>query len=168
MDIVLFGALCRPGTERQTAYELLALAVREVFSLDTLPEIAREEGGKPFFPGAPRICFNLSHSHGAAVCALHDRPIGVDVEKLRPAPRRLVAGMPDDAFFRRWTAREATVKLQGRSWQALLSDWEPDSRCRWEEALLPGWIIAVCPTEESPIRVKRIGTEELDSVGGQA
>ena len=85
MDIVLFGALCRPGSERQTAYELLALAVREVFSLDTLPEIAREEGGKPFFPGAPRICFNLSHSHGAAVCALHDRPSGVDVEKLRRA-----------------------------------------------------------------------------------
>ena len=50
-------------------------------------------------PDRPDLQFNLSHSHGAAVCALHHLPIGVDVERLRPAPRRLSRGMDDGDFF---------------------------------------------------------------------
>ena len=37
-------------TARAHARELLTLAVREVWGLSPLPEIARREGGKPFFP----------------------------------------------------------------------------------------------------------------------
>ena len=89
--------------------------------IDPLPRMERAPGGKPFFPDLPQVRFSLSHSHGAAVCAVHDREVGVDVELLRPAPRRLGAGMTDEEFFRLWTAREATAKRAGRGLEFLLA-----------------------------------------------
>ena len=149
MDILLYAAVGPSGGERELAYRLLTLALERAFHLSPLPEIARESGGKPFFPGHPDICFNLSHSHGAAVCALHDKPVGVDIEKLRPAPRRLADGMADEAFFRLWTAREATVKRRGEGVTALLRPFEPEARCRCLEGLLEGYVVTVCPSEEA-------------------
>ena len=89
---------------------LLAEALARERGLTGLPTIAAGANGKPFFPDRPDLQFNLSHSHSAAVCALHHLPIGVDVERLRPAPRRLSRGMDDGDFFRLWTAKEATIK----------------------------------------------------------
>ena len=155
-DIVVYAALCPEGEERAAAYRLLELALGREFGLSALPEIARGAEEKPFFPQYPHICFNLSHSRGAAVCALHHREIGVDVEKLRPAPKRLAKGMEDEAFFRLWTAREATIKRSGRGWKALLTGTEPDRLCRCVEEILPGWIVTVCPSEEGTIRAVRI------------
>ena len=152
MDILLYAAAGAKGGERALAYHLLALALKREFQLSPLPEIGRESGGKPFFPEYPGICFNLSHSRGAAVCALHDKPVGVDVEKLRPAPRRLAQGMEDEAFFRLWTAKEATIKRQGQGVAALLRPFEPDPRCRCLEGLLEGYIVTVCPSEGAVIR----------------
>ena len=77
---------------------LLAEALARERGLTGLPAIAAGANGKPFFPDRPDLQFNLSHSHGAAVCALHHLPIGVDVERLRPAPRRLSRGMDDGDF----------------------------------------------------------------------
>ena len=152
MEISVFAALCAEGKEHECAWDLLAYAVRKVFGMEELPEVMRSEKGKPYFSGYPRICFNLSHSHGAVVCALHDKPIGVDIEKLRRAPKRLAAGLSDDTFFHRWTSMEATVKREGGSAAALRKGIEPDVLCRVFEDALPGWVVAVCPSEKAEIR----------------
>ncbi len=153
MDAVVYGAVCKKGEERALACRLLALALEREYGLAATPAIDRESGGKPFFPDRPDICFNISHSHGAAVCALHDRPIGVDVERLRPAPRRLARGLEDGAFFRLWTGKEATVKRTGKAGAAvLMGPLEPDGRCQWREDFLPGWIVCVCPSEDCGLR----------------
>ena len=132
MGVVLYAATCPEGRERETAYGLLALALERELGVFPMPEIARQPGGKPCFPHRPEICFNLSHSRGAAVCALSDRPVGVDVERLRTPPRRLGRGMAAEEFFRLWTAREATVK--------------PAADCCAVEGLLPpAWVVSVCP-----------------------
>lgn len=157
MELIVYAALGPERGQRELAYRLLALALEREYGLAAVPEIAREPGGKPFFPGRPDICFNLSHSYGAAVCALHDKPVGVDVEKLRPAPRRLADGMEDEAFFRLWTAREATVKRQGEGIGALLRPMEPDPLCRRLEGVLKGYIVTVCPSEEAAVRTVQIG-----------
>lgn len=156
MDLILYAALGPPEGERALARRLLALALERELRLSPPPDIARESGGKPFFPQRPDICFNLSHSRGAAVCALHDKPVGVDVEKLRPAPRRLASGMADGAFFRLWTAREATAKRAGLGLAALLGPLEPDPLCQCLEELLEGFVITVCPSERAEIRTARI------------
>ena len=78
------------------------------------------------------------------------------MEKLRPAPKRLAAGMADKAFFRLWTAREATIKRQGLGIGSLLKPIDPDPLCRCAEALLEGYIVTVCPSEDAGIVCKKI------------
>lgn len=152
----MYAAVCPCGQERAAAYQLLERLLRRELGLSTLPGLARRPGGKPWFPEHPHICFNISHSCGGAVAAVHHREIGVDVEKLRPAPRRLASGLSDEAFFRLWTAQEATVKRAGEDWRSLLRRPAPAETCRCMEGLLPGWIVTVCPTGEADIRAERI------------
>lgn len=160
MDIVIYATLCAKGEERSTAYRLLKEAISREFDVDTLPKIDRGEEGKPFFPQRPEICFNISHSHGAAVVALHDRDIGIDVEKLRSAPKRLSAGKSDEEFFRAWTATEATVKRRGGSIMVILhNEIEIDPLCRVYENMLPGYYVAVSPSYDADIRIENIGEE---------
>ena len=153
MDLIIYAALGPEGTERRLARRLLALALERELGLPVLPEMALEAGGKPCFPDRPDICFNLSHSHGAAVCALHHLPVGIDVERLRTPPKRLAGGMTDEAFFRLWTAREATVKRRGLGIGALVGGGpEPDPLCRPLEGFLPGYVVTVCPSREARVR----------------
>lgn len=156
MELVVYGALCREGEERELARRLLRLALERERGLGGLPAMEREAGGKPYFPSRPDLCFNLSHSHGAAVCALHDKRVGVDVERRREAPRHVAAGMTEEAFFRLWTAREATAKREGRGLAALLAPLEPDSLCRCREDFLPDWVVTVCSSEAADIRWVRV------------
>lgn len=155
MDVYVFGGQCAKGEEHDCAYRLLALALKQVYGMDEVPTIEREKGGKPYFPQYPDVCFNLSHSYGAAVCAVHDAPIGVDVERLRGAPKRLANGMDDLTFFRLWTAKEASVKREGKGIAALLRDFTPDALCQTEDMFLPGWIVTVCPSENVQIQYIR-------------
>lgn len=156
MDIVLYGALGPEGQERRLAYVLLKQALVDVYGLAELPAVARCPGGKPWFPQYPQIHFNLSHTAGAAVCALHDQAVGVDVERLRPPPVHLARGMAAEPFFREWTAREAAVKRRGGSALALRGPFPPEPLCRPVENLLPGCVVAVCPSEPAPIRAVRL------------
>lgn len=161
MELAVYGVLGQAQGEHELALRLLALALEREQGIAPLPEIRRAAGGKPYFPGHPALHFNLSHSRGAAVCALHNRPVGIDVERLRAAPKRLAGDMTDEAFFRLWTAKEATIKREGRGVAALLEPLEPDGRCRCLEGFLPGWIVTVCPTEDVPVRTVRIDLTEL-------
>lgn len=153
---VVYGGVCPAGEEKALAWRLLALAAEREYGLTPLPRVERLPGGKPWFPDDPGLHFNLSHSRGAAVCALSRRPVGVDVELRRQPPRRLSAGMEPAAFWRLWTGREATVKREGRGLAALLSAPTPDPLCRWREDLLPGYTAAVCPSREEEIRWIRV------------
>ena len=162
MTALVYAVVCGEGRERDAARALLALALRRELGIAPLPRMERAPGGKPFFPALPQVRFSLSHSHGAAVCAVHDREIGVDVERLRPAPRRLGAGMDDEGFFRLWTAREATAKRRGQGLGFLLGPEGPDDACRHLEGLLPGYLVAVCPEEEgTAVRSVRVTPEAL-------
>ncbi|WP_168164808.1 4'-phosphopantetheinyl transferase family protein [Variovorax sp. PAMC 28711] len=87
--------------------------------------------GKPHLAGSTAVHFNLSHSHHLGLLAIGDRPIGVDLEVLRPldglsdlaaahftdAERAaLEREAPDDrlrSFLTGWTRKEACVKALG-------------------------------------------------------
>ena len=117
--------LCADGREREKralslcAYAVLRYAVRELFSWEELPEIARGAHGKPYFPAHPEVHFSLSHSVGAVLLAVHDAPVGADIERLRPVrTARLKAALgaeTDEDFWRRWTAYESRCKRRGVS-----------------------------------------------------
>ena len=156
MDLVVYGAVGPKESERELAYRLLELALQREYGLESLPEIRRAAGGKPYFPQYPHIHFNLSHSRGAAVCALSGEPVGVDVELLRPPPRRLAGEMGAEEFFRLWTAKEATVKRRGLGIAALRRQ-EPDGQCQCLEDFLPGCVVTVCPAD-GPVRTVSIAS----------
>jgi 4'-phosphopantetheinyl transferase len=93
----------------------------------------QEARGKPVLADrAGEWCFNLSDSRDLALLAVaRARPLGIDVEHVRPVPRRdaiarrllgdpvveALARLPGDAgdalFFREWTAFEARQKATG-------------------------------------------------------
>ena len=84
------------------------------------------EHGKPMVDG---LEFSLSHSGNLVICAVSDKPVGCDVEKIRKAPKgvaeryysdteraylsRFLEDEYDREFFRLWTLKESYVKMTG-------------------------------------------------------
>ena len=147
--MVLYAA--RGLTRREQVYDLLAMAVKEEYGLSPLPPIGREERGKPFFPGHPGLCFNLSHSGGLALCALDGAPVGADIQTVAPrrpatverccSPEERVwlAGRGDswEDFALLWAMKEAMVKHSGRGLTLPVSAIRPPLP-REDETLLEG------------------------------
>lgn len=144
------------------AYALLERAIRQTWGLERLPEIARLPGGKPFFPGHPDRHFNLSHSGSLALCALADRPVGADIEVIRPRreglsayvfkekeyDRFLALGGDWDAFYTLWTEKESILKYTGEGLKALRSSVLPPE-CVITNLSGAGWRGAVCGCEKT-------------------
>ena len=153
------------------AWGLLALACREVWGLTALPPVEWEPGGRPRFSAAEDRWFSLSHTRGAAVCALWDRPVGVDVEAARKVSARLMdrlGAAGEEDFLRRWTCREAAAKRLGLGGAApLLRPVEGEELC----AAIPlgEGLAAALAAEGEPV-LRLLSWEELTSrlTGGKA
>ena len=115
-------------THRTQARELLLTGAKQVWGFSALPAVERQEGGKPFFPSHPTCQFNLSHSGTLALCALDDRPVGVDIQIVKTnwrenLPKRVgselelewLNAQPDRwaAFALLWSLKESRVKQSG-------------------------------------------------------
>ncbi|MBQ9230028.1 MAG: 4'-phosphopantetheinyl transferase superfamily protein [Prevotella sp.] len=125
------------------AYLLLCEGLRKEYGLTERPVFEYGEYGKPAIMGHPEIHFNLSHCREAVICAISDRPVGVDIESIREYKESLARyTMNDDELTRiahsthpaqtftcLWTMKEAMLKLtgegiQGRSLRHLLTGAE--------------------------------------------
>lgn len=119
----------RPSAQTQAGRALLRHALLQAglpVPQDLSPLLAFGPKGKPSLPaGWP--CFNISHAHRAAVCAVDSGPVGVDVERVRsfpphlaarilgPGEEELIAAQPcrDSALTQLWTAKESYMKFTG-------------------------------------------------------
>lgn len=131
---------CVDDKKRTVAGEMLAR--KSIAEWCGVPEenivFDTREYGKPFAVGLD-VEFNISHSGNMVVCAVDDRPVGIDIEQIRPidlgiAKRLftedellyLFGHVPDEEdfactsnhemlmrFFEIWTAKEAYGKCSG-------------------------------------------------------
>jgi len=132
--LVVYG-FCSPEA-RKHGYRLLAYGVRRHWALDDLPEICREERGKPFFLQTENRFFNISHSGDRVVCALDDEPVGIDIQKVRPFRKGLRQrvcsreelewldgrGGRDEEFALLWAMKESKCKHSGQGLRLPVSE----------------------------------------------
>ena len=117
------GRLGRPQMEERrqvcAAYAMLRRAAARLLGCASVPELSYGLRGKPCFAAYPQLQFSLSHTEGAALCALSDRAVGADVERIRPVTaqraRRLRLSETPEEFYAGWVERESRVKCRGGS-----------------------------------------------------
>lgn len=128
--------------------------------------------GKPLVAlPASRLQFNLSHAHELAVYAVAwDRPLGIDIEYVRPLEymgvartvfsereqqqlRSVTAAELPAAFFRCWTRKEAYIKALGLGFSAPLQ--------AFDVSLLPGAPAALLATRPDPAEAARWSLHDL-------
>ena len=145
------------------AWSLLEVAAREVWGLQTLPQVGADTSGKPVFSDHSELHFSLSHTKGVVLAALSTAPVGADVERRREIPdvvrRRLFEREHGDLeLFDLWTLRESWYKLTGRGdlrdipfsrHGGLLIPPNPSALCRLYDEI-PGCAAAVCTLRDLP------------------
>lgn len=96
-------------------------AIKKVFGIPVLKqEICYEKNGKPYLKGYNNIYFSISHSHNIVVCAVSDREVGIDMERIRKTDYKATKFFVNDAenitreeYFLLWTKKEAKLKQKG-------------------------------------------------------
>lgn len=124
------------------AYLLLCEGLQKEYGITEAPIFEYGEHGKPYIIGHPDIHFNMSHCKQAAICVISDKPVGVDVESIRPSKESLVSYVMNDheqemiknaedsdmEFTRLWTMKEALLKLSGEGIKNQLKDVLDDTK----------------------------------------
>jgi 4'-phosphopantetheinyl transferase len=158
------------------------------FGIAALPEVTRLPGGKPMFQNRQDISFNVSHSGGIALCGVGTRPLGVDVELVRPRraglSRRILsegeqaqlAKAPDPVqrLIAFWALKESFVKYTGEGLRSPLREiaFEIDpsggvssnrTGCRFFLVEEAAFCAALCldAKEETPQALFRVSMDQL-------
>lgn len=107
---------------------LLGYAVRRETGARGIVKWDTDMNGKPYLAGHSGLYVNLSHSGDYAVCALHNKPVGVDIQLCRDFDTNIAKRFftqeeflyienrknSSDAFFEIWTKKESFTKAVGK------------------------------------------------------
>lgn len=134
------------------AWELLRRMLAERGVCAEKLEVSENAFGKPAFKPALGIHFSLSHAGERVMAAVHDGPVGCDVERVGPFDGAVarecltraeqesiecLTGLEKDrAFARLWVRKEAYAKAVGRGFGV-----EPKLFAALPGAFPPGWSV---------------------------
>lgn len=145
------------------AYMLLQQLLKEEYGITEPPVFRELENGKPVIIGHEDIHFNMSHCKNAVACAVSDKPIGIDVERIQDKVNESLAqyvlnekeleDITPLKFARLWTMKEAVVKLTGRGitgkeqLRPLLNDYY-NGKSPWQIITkdFPDYVVAIAMT----------------------
>lgn len=166
------------------AAAVLDMALREYGLSEKNTELTYGEHGKPYIVNRADtdsdIYFNISHSGDYVVCAVSDREVGIDIQKIGAAKKNIaeryftqneymhIMNQPDEKsqnelFYRIWALKESFVKAVGTGMSLAFDSFEikiddyvtvsqsyNDSEYEFEERSIPGYVVAIC----SEIQIK--------------
>lgn len=107
---------------------LTRVTIQSVFNIDFMAQsFAYGAYGKPYLKNDPTIHFNRSHSGQYVACAVYNRPIGIDIQKIRNIDYHVMRKVcnkaeiacidqsvdKSKAFIKLWTKKEAVLKERG-------------------------------------------------------
>lgn len=111
---------CTSPTPSEKAKELAKTLGKEALNKEI--EIKYSKNGKPYFEGNERY-ISISHSKENVLVGINEKPIGVDIEVIRPFEKKLIKRYftteevefidTEEKFFLVWTVKEAFLKLTG-------------------------------------------------------
>lgn len=121
---------CRQEIDRKNsivAYLMLQYALRECYGI-TVFRMKLGEYGKPYLPGHPHIHFNISHCKEGCAVAVADKPVGVDIQEIRPFSWNIAKYVcsqseleqlekcadRESCFTKMWTIKESYIKMIGK------------------------------------------------------
>ena len=163
--------------DAETRKQLLSagLLLNTVLEINGLADVSVQKGahGKPEISG---MQFNLSHTDGLVLCAVGNKPVGCDAEKIKTAPSGIAERFfcerekqylnvckdrYDEEFFRIWTIKESYMKMTGEGIHLSMQSFDVciDSEiqicregnqvpCFVKEYDIPGYRVTVCAQEK--------------------
>ncbi len=131
------------------AYYVVKYAVQKEKGINNF-EITLSEKGKPLIEGN-HFYFNLSHTKNLIICAVDDKPIGVDIEEIRDYNQKtadrvcsekeleLLSVAADDEvraelFCKMWVQKEAYSKMTGNGFSEGFDriNTTDNKKCQWK------------------------------------
>lgn len=172
--------------ESTLGWALTAFAARQLgFSLKN-SQLEFTESGKPYLKDSA-FHFGISHSGGFVCCAVADKNVGIDVQKIisvndRVAKRVLsmgelsILGASQNSaglFAKLWSMKEAYIKYTGQGINTSLSSIDFSSVCQDDRFIFEGlnfiysdfgeYKMTVC-SEQTDIKLIEINEADLNTV----
>lgn len=140
-------------------------------------EFSANTYGKPFLIGGYHIHFNISHTGCYVACAVADKPVGIDIELIKPIELKIAERFftPDEAayimvdnherrFYEVWTKKESRIKWEGKGLHKSLTSFSvfesnEQEQFTYHEVLQNDEAICyVCTEKQMPPSIRMMST----------
>ena len=143
--IYIYATRIQNGDQHGTAELLLNRSLKQCTDVQTPVRYHRNEHGKPYLMDKPEIYVNWSHSGDYVICAVADREVGIDLQKMDREPKenliRKVLTKEEQEFYRSvpesdrkrlfyqyWSVKESFLKALGTGFYTSLQTFQVDMK----------------------------------------
>ncbi len=139
--IHIYAAEIQDKDQHGTAERLLNRSLEQCARLQTPVRYYRNAHGKPYLTDTPELYVNWSHSGDYVICAVTDREVGIDLQKMdrEPGERLFRKALTDTErkdcdrmapeerkrrFYEYWSVKESFLKALGTGFYTSLARFE--------------------------------------------
>jgi 4'-phosphopantetheinyl transferase len=128
--------------------------------------IVKTKYGKPYLKSYRHMHFNISHTREAIACAISDKQIGIDIERIKPFNKRIaekfftkneqeyIFNKREDEnvrFFEVWTRKEAYVKWLGKGMVIPFNSFDVLKDSKILTNYIGDYVLSVCSTNKTEL-----------------